>query len=561
MPHTPSPAELGLLSSLLVGAVLAGILRWRRSQAEPAPSPEPRWQLGTLLCFVAALTFLIAYHQHRNPFWVPHGADWDAWYQSAVAFQQGLALHPIARWPLNGAMAAAVDLFVPGPLFMALQIQSLLAAAAAVAAVYLLGHLLLGRFAGVAAAGLALLQPNCLEIAQWSSAYNLWAASACWGAAGLVAGLKTGRAGWWVAAGLGITGTLATMPKGLPMGVGLLGLALPLAAVTGRPRWKAAAALLAPLLLVGTLYAAFPEPLASLDGLVRYARHGDHHRQVGQAMDFDLSEGYVFGKSSGPATIWRTASAMRAEGDSDPEGAQALLRTNLQDLRAEYRGGGPWLLGWLGLGLLGGAVSSLLQRGQRRAAWGWLAVLGIAAAVAPSLWLHLNTRFLLPLFWILALPLVAPLALVSRGGPRWLRPLPLLAWGCLLLAGSPWRFGPGRVDVVDVYPPEGALWLHYQLAERAEIEPLHVCADPFTNWFALDAVGGQAGPQGFDDRKVWELPEPGPEHYLLVREDPMLAADGGGPYPCDVSDRPLVESWDLGGPPVELYGPVGSSRP
>lgn len=558
-----SPSELCLLALAVLGLAVAGLVRWRCGPREPAAGPERGWLLGTGVTFVVALAFLIGYHQHADSSWTPHGADWDSWYQSAVAWRRGLALHPMVRWPLNGALAAALDLLLPGPLFQALQLVSLISAAAAAAGVYLLGHLLLGRFAGVAAAVLALLQPTCLELAQWSSAYNLWAACACWGAAGIAAASSNRRPAWWVVAGLGIAGTLASMPKGLPMGVGLLCLALVLALLYGRPRLGACGALLAPVLLLGALYAAFPQPLASLDGLVQYARHGEHDSAVAQAMDMDLTEGYVFGKSSGPLTLWRTFQALRAEGSTDPGQAEGVLASNMAELQAELAGPTPVLLGWLGLGLLAGCVSSLLQPGQRRLAWAWLAVLGVAAAVAPSIWVHLNTRFLLPLFWLLALPLVAPLALVSRQGPTWLRLLPLAAWGAVLLPGSAWRFAPERFNPVDVRAPDGATWFHYQLSTRPELQPLHVCADLFSTMFALDALPGQAGPGGFDNRKVWDLPSPGPEHFLLVREDPMLAAQAGDglALPCDVAGRPQLDSWALGPSPIRLFGPVAAPVP
>jgi len=559
----PSPAEIGLLAAFALTALTAGLARWRGWGRWQASRPERGWLLGTGVAFAVALVSLLVWHHHQDPHWTPHGADWDAWFQSAVAFQNGLALHPIARWPLNGALAALIDLFVPGPLFVALQIVSLASAAAAVAAIYLLGHLLLGRFAGIAAACLALLQPNCLEIAQWASAYNLWAASACWAAAGLVAALRTRRAHWWVVAGLGITGALATMPKGLLMGGMLLSIALPLAVAWGRPRWGGAAALLAPLVLTAGLYALFPQPLASLDGLVRYARHGDHDSRMARAMDFDLSDGYVFGKSSGPVTLWHTFQAMRDEGGMEPGQSDSPLGGNLVDLQRQYDGGGLLTLAWLGLGLACGLLTSLLRPGERRVGWGWLAVAAVGAAVAPSLWLHLNTRFLLPLFWMLPLLVVAPLALPSRAGPLWLRWLPLLACGALLLPGSPWRFEAERTNPVDVRAPEQSLWLHWGLVSMDDIDPLYACGDPFTNWFALDARGGHSGPWGFDDRKEWELPLPTPDEYLLVRQDPMSVTegDGGGDYPCDVSGRTELRRFDMGVGEAVLFGPVGAGTP
>lgn len=85
--------------------------------------------LHTLAVFVACLAVLVVREQEVNSGWVPRGADWDSWYTSALALRADV-MYPASRWPVYGALAALLDLPLPGPLHVHAMLVSLVATAA-----------------------------------------------------------------------------------------------------------------------------------------------------------------------------------------------------------------------------------------------------------------------------------------------------------------------------------------------------------------------------------------------------------------------------------------------
>lgn len=545
----PSPFEYGLCGLGLV-ALVAGAAFGRRGE-DAAQVPVPWRQVGAV--FAGAATFLIVRHHLGDPSWTPHAADWDSWYQSALALQGHLELYPPVRWPLYGAVGAALDMLLPGPLFRDLQVASLLACASAAAATFLVGERLIGRWAGLAAAVLALGFPLNLQHAGWVSGYPLWAAAVAWSVAGVAVAAAAHRWPSWILPGAALAAVLACEPKGIAPGGALLAVALPAALLRGQPRGRSLAALLAPILALAAAYAVFPPRLASLDA---HATHAQHSREpLGTLRGVDMHAGYVFGQGCGPVTLARTLERVaRGRPPSDDTG-RGLLAANVAALLRSVQGASPWLALWLVLGAAAGAAEAVLRRAGRPQVPAWAALIAASAATLSCLWLHYTTRFLLPFFWIAPLLLVAPLALPLRRAPPWARWAPLLAVGLWFLPGAPGRPPPGYVDPVAVQASGDALRLYHALAATSDRAPLAVCTDPRTAWFALDARPGRYVTGPFDDRFPWTPTEPRAEEDLLLT--PGRNPDGTpAPPACDPGTRPLLRTLATGEGPAMLHGPL-----
>ncbi|MEY3213137.1 MAG: hypothetical protein RIT28_3618, partial [Pseudomonadota bacterium] len=290
---------------------------------------------GAALVFVLSLVWLWVIQARDNPSWVPRGADWDSWILSALALRADVP-YPMSRWPLYGGLTAALDLLLIGqPVFIAAQLTSMLATAVMIMALWRVARPLVGGPGAWAMAPLTLMFPTVVEQGVWANGYALWCAAAVVAVMGLVELARGGGKGWAAVSGAGIAGVLAVMDKGLGLGLMLLGLAgltvsgLALQAPAGerlsvftrRAAWG-----LAPVLALALAYAAFPEPLASLDAQVRIAA-GSRAPDVmptadgGRLMAPPMSQGgellldeggYVFGRSMSPATVLNAVRAVDA---------------------------------------------------------------------------------------------------------------------------------------------------------------------------------------------------------------------------------------------------------
>jgi hypothetical protein len=506
--------EWGLCAVLLIAA----IARWKHP-GTASERPVGRWLAGV---FFVSLLLLLIVHQIENPSWTPHGADWDSWYHSAVSFRRDLAVHPPNRWPLFGALGALVSLVVPGSVFFGTQVSVAIAAAGAAAGIYLLGHHLIGRSTGLAAAALALTLPCAIAIAGWTSAYSLWAACIIWSLAGLAAALQTGRHRWWLVSGIATAGIFATMEKGLGPGLALLLPATVGLLLYGRPLRRATAAFVAPIVLLGMLYAAFPSPLVSLDSRVRAAVVHQPAETIiaGPQGEADYAEGYIFGKSSGPGTILTTLrTILQGDGEEAPSPATQNAPGGFEMLASEMPGMSPFLGIWLLGSGLGIVLIGLMRREQRWKPLTWAGVaLASGSIVIPTLMLNYETKILLPFFNLAPLLLLAPIGILSAktAGP-W-RAIPLLIPLLALLPGSPWRAPSGWRLHVDVTVPVSGLQLYYGLKEQALSSPLTVILPPSVSSFALDAQPGTMHPLSLDQRFFTEGRDTPPvsSHHLLI---------------------------------------------
>lgn len=468
-------------------------------------TPPTRRGPWTALVFGGALVALLGVQARQNPAWVPRGADWDSWIWSAMALRADLP-YPMSRWPLYGALVAALDAVLGQPVFVAATAVSVLATAGLAALVAHLTHRLFGAPAALATAGLTLAFPLTLELGLWANGYALWSASAALGVAALAGLADTGRPREALLAGLGIGGTLAVMDKGLGVGLGLAALAAlvvvgrALAADRGE-RLRGLASLggaaLAPVLALALGYRAFDPPLASLDSQAHITtisplRPGQVPPAAHQrAVEGLRTEGYVFGRSMGPGTLLRTA---RLAGTPGPERAARqersarLLTESFPGLAAL----GPWP--WVGGGaaLLAGALLAWRRQGPG-ALVGVLGVGVVAAGVTPALAAEtLQLRFLAPGLAWLPLGLLGPVALFTHR-TRGLRWAPV---GVALALGLGWEAGPWQQrDPVLGHMATGggelAARLRYWLDRALPGEVVHV-ADPVRGGlFLLEDRGGR----------------------------------------------------------------------
>ena len=417
----------GFEIGLLVLAVAAAALYRVVPRAEPPP-PGRDWL--TPAVFVASLVFQVIRHHQMDAAWIPHGTDWDQWFQSALAFF-GQAPYPPNRWPLYGALVAALHAVTPGAMFVKAQLVSHVATAAAVAGLFRLSRPLVGVPGALAVSALAATLPLTLELGDWSNAYPLWAGCMVWAVTAMVEAARTRKPAWWVAAGLCLGLQMAAMEKGLGPGLLLGGLLVALLVWSGGRRLVNAGCVAAPLAILALCYALFPHPLMPVDAAA--LSDADTYcimrgpTVAGQFPDppqkahafFDprvpvperyTTGGYVFGRAMGPLSALR---ALRVVGSlTSADKKLEVHGESITMLRTTFPTVGLVLLLLMALAP---AVSLWLERRRwRRVLPGWLGLGAIVAANYPALMSASDPRFLLPAFSVVAVFIITPVVAWTR---------------------------------------------------------------------------------------------------------------------------------------------------
>lgn len=389
-----------------------------------------------LACFVAQ----VVWHLVEDSSWRPHGPDWDTWLLSAMAWT-GKAPHFPQRWPMYGLFAALLDWVTPGPMYIKVQLISHLAVAASAAGVYRLGRALLGSPGALAAAILVGSFPVVMKMGAWSNAHALWAAAAVWAVVGLGEATRSNRPLWWAVAGFAIAVVMACMAKGLLLGTLLVGLYSVAALFNLQRGARRALWGLLPFAALALLYLSISTSFMPFEWYMEsaqesYDREGAAARAGGPlpgTLNVKTVEGYVFGQSMSPATIWRAFH--RANKIMPATERAANTKGSIGKVRRLFPSAGVPILVLLCLAPLVG----LWQ--QRRRPGGLVAWAGIGVIIVgtlPALLSRLEYRFLLPLLTILPLLLLAPVSAGVRGRRRPWAWLPLLTLPAALLPGSPW---------------------------------------------------------------------------------------------------------------------------
>ena len=491
---------------------------------------------------LAACVYLVVEHQLSVPTWKPSGSDWDLWYMSALAQVREGLVYPAARWPLYGMVADVVGL-LPGPLHRDATLVSLVATGGAVGALVHLTRPVLGLAPAVVAAMLALTHPFVHEHAGWIGPYALSGGLACLTVAALreaVAGSKVA----WVCTGLFLGADFAVLEKGLIVGGALGALTLAAWLRVSRSGWDLLR-MAAPFSALAGLYAAFPHPLVSLDGMAKLP-----FGQIGPGIlpESATSEGYVFGQRMGPGTLWGTWQTL--QGLSSRNGWSLGWSRFIE----AQPGVGLESAEWLGLGM--GVVLCL-------AAWrlrakpgspeladgvGLLGVAALVASCAPAFRTNLEMRFLES--GLLAAPflLVAPFGLLPRRfGFLALALLPLCVWTGSPWTGSPWLSRSRRSTSDDSRDFLAAqVWAGMQAKHAGML--VDVYSPRAGGILVLEDSAGLPMEAG-------ELATPDPTHALLV-----ATPDGRGAAPLgqdatvlplndpkpDLSGRTVLDAWTAG---------------
>lgn len=525
--------EIGLLVLAVAAAALCRVV----GRAEP---PQPGRDWITPLVFVASLVFQVIRHQLTDAAWIPGGTDWDQWFQSALAFF-GQAPYPPNRWPLYGALVAALHVVTPGALFIKAQLVSHVATAAALAGLFRLSRPLVGLPGALAVAALAGTLPMTLELGDWSNAYPLWGACMVWAVTAMVEGARTRKLGWWVAAGLCLGLQMAAMEKGLGPGLLLGALLVALLVWSGGRRLVNAAGAAAPMVVLALCYVLFPHPLMTLEAAA--LSDADTYcimrgpTVAGQFPDppatahpfFDpkvpvpdryTTGGYVFGRSMGPLASLRALKVVGAL--TSTEQKLAVHRKSLSMLRATFPTVGLALL--LCMALAPALGLWLERRRWRRVLPGWLGLGAIVAANYPALMSAPDPRFLLPAFSVVAVFVITPVVIWSRAWAstwRW-----AAAAACLvaLLPGSPWWGGDTvRAALLKMeVPGHRAMSLRHEVAKTLPDVPLEVM------------VPTRFGVLLLDGREGWQYPEDPRFHRRDRKVDPrrhvlVMVPPGGQP--------------------------------
>ncbi len=508
--------------------------------------------------WAAALAWLWVTRHLGESSWTPRGPDWDTWYQGVLSLLQGLP-YPPNRWPLYSAVAALFSMLLPGPAFMNAQWVSLALTAGTAAGIYQLGSRLLGVPGALVAAALTCTFPMLAETGTWISCYPLWTAASVWTVAALVEAHRSGDWRWWAATGLALGAATASQDKGLAMGLGMGAMCLGSLVFTWRTAHRALVAFAAPVGVLSLGYVAFPHDLMTLDAQIRTVEEAGLPSEPGgtiydAAYSADYtSDGYIFGRAMGPATIRRTlerASALSDEG-SRPE----RLKNSRDILSRSFPGVDRPVLTWLlvgqGLGLLVG-LGALV----RREAWallGWVGVAALIIGVSPSVLSSLSLRFLMPGFAAAPILLVAPVALVLEGLARVLR-LRELAWGRWVpwaglavlpvcwagWTGSPWVQSEATMAWLSaqLQPGTHAMPVWYDLRRDHPGVTIHLEAPGQAGLLALDGREGTLltpDPRFHQQPEVWPVQQP--DFILKWWEGPALPA---GEL---IRGRPWVRSW------------------
>ena len=537
----------------------------------------PRWDEHNgwvVAVFVVSLASLIGHQQLTDSTWTPHGADWDTWYQSILGLIHEGVSYPPNRWPIYGMVAAVFGL-LPGPLHVNAQVASMAAAAGSIAGLFLISRTLIGFFGALTVAALTLTFPIVVLLSSWISSYPLWATAAIWGVAGLVEALRTGKRWWWLVAGSGTAVTFAVMAKGLGIGLILTGVIAGFALLDWRRLVGNLGRALLPLALLSLIYTAFPSPLLTLQAQIDIAEQGSRPTppKAGPAnasrSTASLFEGgYIFGRSMSPQMLKQTV--LDAQDTTQDRGQR--LSASVNGLRHVFPTVDLLQLKWLALGgvlgLLSGAITLLrgLRRGLPEAAAplaGWVGTLGIIGGVLPSLLSHISTRFLTPGFFVVALFLVAPVALLSRW-TRWLSWLPLLLLPLALSPQTPWQDSPWRSREATnkgmqavLIPGHQALQVWYLIQQEHPDATIQVAAPAGQGLLVLDGRdGGFWTPDHrFHDTISHEISA---GDLALVWEEANAFAMPSL-HGIDVSERTVLQKWPRAyGASLVLYGAQAS---
>jgi len=565
-----------------------------------------------LVVFLVALAVMVARQQMEDSSWIPQGADWDTWYQSAAAITHSGIQYPPNRWPAYGLVGALFGI-LPGPLHVNLAVASLAASAGAIAGIFLIGRTLLGLPGAVAAAALTLTFPIVAELGSWTSAYPLWATAAIWTVAGMVEALHSGRRGWWYVAGAGAAMVMAVMAKGLGIGLVLLGIIALSSLLDGRRCLGNLGRVALPILLLSAIYLAFPSPLVTLraqiamqtpdlgpppDARAPTARGNETKNQperaartqptgtptiadtsLGPTERSELFEnGYIFGRSMNPWRIYETLNQNRQA--TTNQGRR--FRDSIGRLTRLFPTADRNLQGWLLAGGAAGLLGSLLyllwtgRRGWARAAAplaGWLGLLGIIVGVLPSLLSLFTARFFTPVYFILPFFFVAPVALLTRW-TRWLSWLPLVLVPLAIIPSTPWTDSPwlhgdavrSELKAVETRVEEGVL-VWYSL--RQEFPDAHIYVTTAINQGIL-ALQGRSGRLATVDPRFLTPSDaqPSASDYILTSHGRMRGKSMTGPGGSDCAGyepsllapnfcagRPVARRFEWSTLEITLYGP------
>ena len=380
-----------------------------------------------VILFVLGLIFLIGRRQLIESTWVPMGADWDSWLQSAVSIRFG-GSYPMVRWPLYGAVVAIVDFILPTPLHISAQILSMAATVgSAVGVFWVFSSGLNSPKWGVVGWFVTIMFPLNLCFSDWCSSYALWGCSCVWTVICLFELYRRQKWQWAIGAGFGSVFSLAIMAKGLVLGLFFILFSVVVLLISKGHKVKSTIAFCLPLALLFSLYAGFPHSLKSLDAHVAsvdFARDrplvDKHIYDPTQDPHAYGSKGYVFGQSM---SFDKISDALQSSANSlSPEKRKQNFHRSRQIIQTAFPKLKNWVFVYIALGWL--SLMILLRRQ-------WILWCGFAAviiSVLPSVFVEFNMRFLIPGTAVLSVFWVAPFALLSRHIKA--------VWGQALLVGS-----------------------------------------------------------------------------------------------------------------------------
>jgi hypothetical protein len=532
--------------------------------------------------FAAVFAGSLVVRSREHPDWTPSGSDWDQWYTSALALTAPMPF-PQMRWPLNAWVILGVDTLGPGPLHVSAVLASLAVTALGAAGAARLGLRLLPAPAALTAVALAYAHPRVATLAGGIGPYPLWAAAAVCTVAALVEALATGSLVWWAACGLGWAAGMASIEKGVGIGLALgalLGLVAAVGLLRGpaaqrRAAWRPLVAFALPVAALVLAYATFTVPLWSLDDMIHLSLAPTSG--VARAQPPGTS-GWVFGQRMDPITLWNTLQLARSNtGAMATIGIEPLGGLRVPDgvLR------GAVVLGAITAVVAGGAATRrLLARSGGRheagaegttrenpgigsaapiaAGWAGVGVILLATIPAALTTAVPQVRFLLPAFLVGPLLLFAPFALLPRRA-AWLA---LLALPLCLHPRSPWAGSFWFAPASDARPSliDDALFVRvYRDLERlAPGVPIDVAAPRTGGLFLLGERGGDPLPRP-DLTGVKLTPERGIV-FVVTGANFAVGAPATNlpvaPGAADLTGRTVLATWGTPDGALVYLGPV-----
>ncbi len=355
--HWEEKGLLGVLAVLLAASAAGRLLeeRWPgRGEAllgRLAAVPSRRWLLGGLGLWVLGWAI---FHGLSDPRWVPSGIDWHDSYLDAYALAH--SDHPLYcawRYPLYPALGVWLGQLTGLDLSHALQLTSRLLAVGLAVPLYVIGKALYGRAAAVAGILALLTMATYRMHTDAVTPYPLVMLLAACGAAGLVRAAG-GRLWAWLAVGVTTGGLLATDGKSLLIGLGFVGLALPMALILpwgaqaprifrgiaggGMLRLTRIGLLVLPIGISYQWMGNLPVKAFTLEEMaVAYLVPGGRGAKQDPR---NLQQGYMWGHLQDAWTIPRTLQTFHEAGQN-PEMAEQnahQLRTSIQRVTLDYPG-------------------------------------------------------------------------------------------------------------------------------------------------------------------------------------------------------------------------------